>query len=122
MQPKDLLLPWRSVLDNAALGLALHGIPRRQPRRQALELTPLFGLKGFEHQDPLALSGGLRQRAAFPRTMMLDQGVVLLDEPFGWQKEARWLDFVQWIQGNGLLASPGNTRAAFDNRFVANAR
>jgi ABC-type nitrate/sulfonate/bicarbonate transport system ATPase subunit len=83
MQQKDLLLPWRSVLDNTILGLELHGIPRRQARQRALELTETFGLKGFENQYPFALSGGMRQRAAFLRTMLLGQELVLLDEPFG---------------------------------------
>ncbi|MCH7843766.1 MAG: ABC transporter ATP-binding protein [Chloroflexi bacterium] len=83
MQQKDLLLPWRSVLDNTILGLELRGVPRRQARERALEFTEEFGLKGFEHLYPFALSGGMRQRAAFLRTMLLDQDVVLLDEPFG---------------------------------------
>ena len=83
MQQKDLLLPWRSVLDKTILGLELRGVPRKQAREQALEFTEAFGLKGFEHEYPYALSGGMRQRAAFLRTMLLDQDVVLLDEPFG---------------------------------------
>ena len=57
MQQKDLLLPWRSVLDNAALGLELQGISRGEARRRALALTGLFGLKGFEHQYPFTFSG-----------------------------------------------------------------
>ena len=97
MQQKDLLLPWRTVLDNAALGLELQGIPRRQARRRALELTELFGLKGFEYQYPFALSGGMRQRAAFLRTMMLDQGVMLLDEPFGALDALTRIQMQEWL-------------------------
>ena len=97
MQQKDLLLPWRTVVDNAALGLEIRGTPRRQARRRALELTEQFGLRGFEHQYPFALSGGMRQRAAFLRTMLLDQEVVLLDEPFG------ALDALTRVQMQGWL-------------------
>ena len=97
MQQKDLLLPWRTVLDNAALGLELQGMPRRQARRRALELTELFGLKGFENQYPFALSGGMRQRAAFLRTMMLDQGVMLLDEPFGALDALTRVQMQEWL-------------------------
>ena len=97
MQQKDLLLPWRTVLDNAALGLEIQGVSRRQARRQALELTSLFGLEGFEHQYPFALSGGMRQRAAFLRTMLLDQDVVLLDEPFGALDALTRVQMQEWL-------------------------
>ncbi len=97
MQQKDLLLPWRTVLDNAVLGLELQGVPRRQARQRALELTELFGLKGFEYQYPFALSGGMRQRAAFLRTMMLDQGVMLLDEPFGALDALTRVQMQEWL-------------------------
>ena len=97
MQQKDLLLPWRTVLDNAALGLELQGVSRRQARKRALELTSLFGLEGFEHQYPFALSGGMRQRAAFLRTMLLDQDVVLLDEPFGALDALTRVQMQEWL-------------------------
>ncbi len=97
MQQKDLLFPWRSVLDNAALGLEIQGTSRRQARRRALELTELFGLNGFEHQYPFALSGGMRQRAAFLRTMLLDQEVVLLDEPFGALDALTRVQMQEWL-------------------------
>lgn len=97
MQQKDLLLPWRTVLDNAALGLEIQGVSRRQARKRALELTSLFGLEGFEHQYPFALSGGMRQRAAFLRTMLLDQEVVLLDEPFGALDALTRVQMQEWL-------------------------
>ena len=97
MQQKDLLLPWRTVLDNAALGLELRGMPIRRARQRALELTGLFGLKGYEHQYPFTLSGGMRQRAAFLRTMLLDQGVVLLDEPFGALDALTRVQMQEWL-------------------------
>lgn len=83
MQQKDLLLPWRTVMDNVILGLELQGISRNQARQKALELTEIFGLKGFEKQYPFTLSGGMRQRASFLRTMLLNQDIILLDEPLG---------------------------------------
>jgi ABC-type nitrate/sulfonate/bicarbonate transport system ATPase subunit len=107
MQQKDLLLPWRTVLDNAALGLELQGVPRRQARRRALQLTGLFGLKGYEKQFPFALSGGMRQRAAFLRTMLLDQGVVLLDEPFGALDALTRVQMQEWLME--LWGSLGRT-------------
>ena len=97
MQQKDLLLPWRSVLDNTILGLEIRGVPRRQAREQALEYTEEFGLKGFEHLYPFALSGGMRQRAAFLRTMLLDQEVVLLDEPFGALDALTRIQMQEWL-------------------------
>ena len=83
MQQKDLLMPWRSVLDNAILALELRGVPRSKARDRAMQLLEPFGLKGFEKQFPSALSGGMRQRAAFLRTVLTDRDVILLDEPFG---------------------------------------
>ncbi len=97
MQQKDLLMPWRSVLDNTVLGLELRGMPRRQARERALEFTEEFGLKGFEHHYPFALSGGMRQRAAFLRTMLLDQDVVLLDEPFGALDALTRVQMQEWL-------------------------
>ena len=97
MQQKDLLLPWRTVLDNAILGLELQGVPRRQARRRALELTEDFGLKGFESQYPFVLSGGMRQRAAFLRTILLNQDVILLDEPFGALDALTRVQMQEWL-------------------------
>jgi ABC-type nitrate/sulfonate/bicarbonate transport system ATPase subunit len=97
MQQKDLLLPWRTVLDNTILGLELKGIPRRQARQRALELTGAFGLSGFENQYPFTLSGGMRQRAAFLRTVLLDHDVLLLDEPFGALDALTRVQMQEWL-------------------------
>ncbi len=83
MHQKDLLLPWRTVLDNAALGLEVQGLSKAHARARALELTERFGLKGFEREYPYALSGGMRQRAAFLRSVLTGKDILLLDEPFG---------------------------------------
>ncbi|MBC8281117.1 MAG: ABC transporter ATP-binding protein [Chloroflexi bacterium] len=97
MQQKDLLLAWRTVLDNTILGLELRGVPKKQAREQALEFTEAFGLNGFEHHYPFALSGGMRQRAAFLRTMLMGQEVVLLDEPFGALDALTRIQMQEWL-------------------------
>ncbi len=83
MLQKDLLLPWRTVLDNVALGMEISGVPMREARARALPLIRRYGLAGFENQHPAALSGGMRQRAALLRTLLVERDIVLLDEPFG---------------------------------------
>jgi ABC-type nitrate/sulfonate/bicarbonate transport system ATPase subunit len=77
--------------------LELKGVPRKQAREQALEFTEAFGLKGYEHQYPYALSGGMRQRAAFLRTMLMGQDVVLLDEPFGALDALTRVQMQEWL-------------------------
>ncbi|MBL7165407.1 MAG: ABC transporter ATP-binding protein [Dehalococcoidales bacterium] len=83
MPQRDLLLPWRSVLDNVLIPLEIQGIPRRESRQRALEMLPHFGLETFEKEYPSALSGGMRQRAALLRTWLMGRSTLLLDEPFG---------------------------------------
>jgi ABC-type nitrate/sulfonate/bicarbonate transport system ATPase subunit len=83
MPQADLLMPWRSVLDNTALGLQLNGMPRKKARARALEEFERFGLTGFEDVWPGQISGGMRQRAALLRTFLAGREVMLLDEPFG---------------------------------------
>ncbi len=83
MQQKDLLLPWRTVLDNALLGLEIWGVPKREARQRARALLEHFGLAGFERAYPSQLSGGMRQRVALVRTLLLEKPLWLLDEPFG---------------------------------------
>jgi len=83
MPQRDLLLPWRKLLDNVLLGPEVCGQDMDQARREAQELLPLFGLQGFEDHYPATLSGGMRQRAALMRTFLCKQEIVLLDEPFG---------------------------------------
>jgi ABC-type nitrate/sulfonate/bicarbonate transport system ATPase subunit len=83
MPQRDLLLPWRSILDNVTLGPELAGDDMKAARREALELLPLFGLDGFGRAYPATLSGGMRQRAALLRTFLCHRDIMLLDEPFG---------------------------------------
>jgi len=97
MQQKDLLMPWRTVVDNAVLALELRGVPRSVARRRALELIDVFGLRGFEGQLPFALSGGMRQRVAFLRTLLADSDILLLDEPFGALDAFTRAQMQQWL-------------------------
>jgi ABC-type nitrate/sulfonate/bicarbonate transport system ATPase subunit len=83
MPQRDLLLPWRSVIDNAILAQEIQGTPKEHARETARELLPLFGLREFETVYPHALSGGMRQRAALLRTFLSGRNLTLLDEPFG---------------------------------------
>jgi ABC-type nitrate/sulfonate/bicarbonate transport system ATPase subunit len=83
MFQNDLLFPWRSVLDNAALGLEVsRECSRDEARERARALLPRFGLNGFEDHHPVQLSGGMRQRVALLRTLLLKRPLLLLDEPF----------------------------------------
>jgi NitT/TauT family transport system ATP-binding protein len=83
MPQRDLLLPWLSALDNAALALRIAGLPRARAREQAKALFEELGLGGFEGARPHELSGGMRQRVAFLRTLLSGKQVLCLDEPFG---------------------------------------
>ncbi|MFH1555929.1 MAG: ABC transporter ATP-binding protein, partial [Pseudomonadota bacterium] len=82
MMQKDLLFPWRTVLDNVLLGLETKGVDPRQAMDTAREYLSTFGLSGFENAYPKMLSGGMRQRVALIRTLVLDPDILLLDEPF----------------------------------------
>jgi NitT/TauT family transport system ATP-binding protein len=83
MPQHDLLLPWLSALDNAGLALRIAHVPRARARERAGELFAELGLAGFERARPYELSGGMRQRVAFVRTLLSGKSVLCLDEPFG---------------------------------------
>jgi ABC-type nitrate/sulfonate/bicarbonate transport system ATPase subunit len=107
MLQKDLLLPWRNVLDNVILGMEIQGVPLGEARQRALPLLRRYGLSGFEYAYPNALSGGMRQRAALLRTLLFDTDVILLDEPFGALDAQTKLHMQEWLLG--LWADFGKT-------------
>jgi NitT/TauT family transport system ATP-binding protein len=82
MPQRDLLLPWLSAVDNAALALRARGIGREEARAAAAPWLERFGLAGFERTRPAQLSGGMRQRVSFLRSLLAGKPVLALDEPF----------------------------------------
>jgi NitT/TauT family transport system ATP-binding protein len=82
MMQKDLLFPWRTLLGNVLLGLETRGVARSEAEDKAREYLKNFGLAGFENAYPKTLSGGMRQRVALIRTLIMDPDILLLDEPF----------------------------------------
>jgi ABC-type nitrate/sulfonate/bicarbonate transport system ATPase subunit len=82
MPQRDLLLPWLSAIDNAGLALRARGISRDEARRSAAPWLERFGLAQFERTRPAELSGGMRQRVSFLRTLLAGKPVLALDEPF----------------------------------------
>ena len=99
MPQRDLLLPWRDALGNAALALECQGVPRAEARRRAEPLFDRFGLAEFERARPAELSGGMRQRVAFLRTLLPGRPLLLLDEPFGALDAITRADLQEWLAG-----------------------
>ena len=99
MPQRDLLLPWRDALGNAALALECQGLGRAEARRRAEPLFERFGLAEFERSRPAELSGGMRQRVAFLRTLLPGRPLLLLDEPFGALDAITRADLQEWLAG-----------------------
>jgi ABC-type nitrate/sulfonate/bicarbonate transport system ATPase subunit len=98
MPQRDVLLPWLSALDNAALALRVQGVRREQARAQVAPWFERFGLEGFERTRPAELSGGMRQRISFLRSLLAFKPVLALDEPFA------SLDAITRLQMQGWLS------------------
>ena len=105
MPQRDALLPWLSAIDNAALALRVAGVARRDARARAHDHFAAFGLEGFEHARPATLSGGMRQRVAFLRTLLAGRPVLCLDEPFGALDALTRLQMQRWL-GDALERDP----------------
>jgi ABC-type nitrate/sulfonate/bicarbonate transport system ATPase subunit len=105
MPQRDCLLPWRTALDNAGLALENVGLSRREARLRAAPLFERLGLAGAELLRPAKLSGGMRQRVAFLRTLLAEKPVLLLDEPFGALDAITRAELQEWLAGV-LAAEP----------------
>jgi ABC-type nitrate/sulfonate/bicarbonate transport system ATPase subunit len=105
MPQRDMLLPWLTAIDNAALALRNRGVRRQQARREAGELFERFGLAGFERSTPAELSGGMRQRVAFLRTLVAGKPLLALDEPFASLDAITRAEMQEWLAG-ALAAEP----------------
>lgn len=97
MPQRDLLLPWYSAIDNAALALRNQGMRREPARAAARGLFERFGLGGFENARPAELSGGMRQRVAFLRTLIAGKPVLALDEPFAALDAITRAEMQEWL-------------------------
>ncbi|HEY4778831.1 MAG TPA: ABC transporter ATP-binding protein [Solirubrobacterales bacterium] len=97
MPQRDLLLPWYSALDNAGLALRNHGLDRAEARERAAALFERFGLAGFERAAPAELSGGMRQRVAFLRTLIAGKPLLALDEPFAALDAITRAEMQEWL-------------------------
>jgi len=97
MPQRDLLLPWLSAIDNAALALRNQGMRKGPARLEASGLFERFGLTGFERAKPAELSGGMRQRVAFLRTLVAGKPVMALDEPFASLDAITRAEMQQWL-------------------------
>ena len=105
MPQRDLLLPWLSALDNAALALRNRGARRGAAREEAGRLFEQFGLAGFERARPAELSGGMRQRVAFLRTLVAGKPLLALDEPFASLDAITRAEMQGWL-ARALSADP----------------
>jgi NitT/TauT family transport system ATP-binding protein len=137
---RDTLFPWRTVADNIGYGLQLSGVPDAERRERVATCVAQAGLRGFEQAYPSALSGGMRQRAALMRTLVVEPQVLLMDEPFGaldthtkidmhevllriWDREQQTVLFVTHDLGEALTladriilfsARPGQVKDMFE--------
>jgi NitT/TauT family transport system ATP-binding protein len=141
---RDTLFPWRSVADNIGYGLQLSGVPDEERKTRIAACVAQAGLQGFEQAYPSALSGGMRQRAALMRTLVVEPQILLMDEPFGaldthtkidmhdvllriWEREQQTVLFVTHDLGEALTladriilfsARPGMIKDMFEVDFA----
>jgi len=98
MPQRDLLFPWRRLVDNATIGLEIQGVKKAEARERVRPLLLEFGLGGFESAYPSELSGGMKQRVALLRTVVQQRKVILLDEPFGALDYLTRTDLQLWLE------------------------
>lgn len=97
MPQQDLLMPWRTILDNATLPLELKGVNKEKAHQQVMDLLEEFGLSGSENRYPSDLSGGMRQRVSFLRSILSGSNMLLLDEPFSALDAITRLTMQEWL-------------------------
>ena len=141
---RDTLFPWRTVADNIGYGLQLAGVAEGERRERIAACVAQAGLRGFEDAYPSALSGGMRQRAALMRTLVVEPQILLMDEPFGaldthtkidmhevllriWEREQQTVLFVTHDLGEALTLAdriilfstrPGRIKDMFEVDFA----
>lgn len=129
MYQKDLLLPWRNVIDNGILPLEIQGMSKHEAREKVVEILPIFQLEGHEEKYPVQLSGGMRQRVSLLRTYMFSKDIMILDEPFGGldaitrlKMQEYLLDILKKIEGSVLFITHDIDEAIFlsDRIYVIN--
>jgi NitT/TauT family transport system ATP-binding protein len=108
MPQRDALLPWLAAEDNAGLALRVRGASAEEARAAARPYFAPFGLEGFERSRPAELSGGMRQRVAFLRTLLAGTPVLCLDEPFGALDALTRVQMQDWLAG-ALAREPRTT-------------
>lgn len=97
MPQQDLLMPWRTIMENAVLPLEIKGVQRAEAKKRVRELLNDFGLAGVENKWPSDLSGGMRQRVSFLRTVLSGSNILLLDEPFSALDAITRLSMQEWL-------------------------
>lgn len=97
MPQKDCLMPWRTILENAAIGLELNGYSKKEAKTIASQHFEAFDLSGTENYYPYALSGGMRQRVSFLRAIVNKPSLLLLDEPFSSLDALTRVRMQQWL-------------------------
>lgn len=129
MYQKDLLLPWRNVIDNGILPLEIQGMSKNEAREKVVEMLPIFQLEGHEKKYPVQLSGGMRQRVSLLRTYMFSKEIMILDEPFGGldaitrlKMQEYLLEILKKIEGSVLFITHDIDEAIFlsDRIYVIN--
>lgn len=98
MYQKDMMVPWKKVIDNIGLPLVFKGISKKDARIEVEKYLELFGLKGYENKFPNMLSGGMKQRANFLKTYLTSNDIILLDEPFGALDSITRRDMQIWLK------------------------